>query len=46
MTRRSLMCQQAGASTNVQALILIAVLGLGAIAGVKVLGQAVDARAQ
>lgn len=45
MTRRSLMCQQAGA-LNVQTLILIAVLALGAIAGVRLLKERVDARSE
>jgi hypothetical protein len=46
MTRRSLMCQQSGASGYVQPLILIAVLGLGASVGVRLVQQAIDARAQ
>ena len=45
MTRRSLMCEQAGA-LHVQTLILIAVLALGAIGGVRLLKQRVDARSE
>ncbi len=46
MTRRSLMRQQAGASGRLQALILIVFLGLGGIAGVRLLRRAVDTRSQ